>query len=114
MQHSNLLAQLTNPILPEKIGTSPDGATAVGLLLAQVIGGLFLVGFITAFIFFITGAFHWITSSGDKGNLENARNKIIQALVGLIVLSSAWAVMTLIGDFLGIELTNLPIPSMKE
>lgn len=110
------LAQLINPVLPETIGRggTEKGGGAVGLLLGNVIGGMFIFGFVIAMIYLMTGAFHWITSGGDKASLENARNKIIHAIVGLIVLASVWAITTLVGQFLGISFPNLTIPSIPK
>ena len=113
----NLLAQLRNPVLPENIGGSinpsiDSGGTATGLFITNIIDAMFISAFILALIFFMTGAIHWITSGGDKANLENARNKIIHALVGLIVIASAWAVMLVVGDFFGLDFKKLPIPSI--
>ena len=49
----------------------------------------------------------WITSGGDKGKTESARNKITAAIIGLIVLASSWAVLMLILGFLGTDLNQL-------
>ncbi|MBI4062645.1 hypothetical protein HY410_01870 [Candidatus Gottesmanbacteria bacterium] len=113
----NLLAQLRNPALPENIGgsTNPSvesGGTATGLFITNIIDAMFIAAFVLALIFFMTGAIHWITSGGDKANLESARNKIIHALVGLIVIASAWAVMLVVGQFFGLDFKRLPIPSI--
>lgn len=113
----NLLAQLRNPVLPDKIGggTNPDyttGGTAIGGFISSIIGGMMAIGFILTLLYLLTGAFHWITSGGDKANLENARNKITHAIVGLIILASVWAVMILVGQFIGLDFTKLPIPSI--
>ena len=113
----NLLAQLRNPVLPQNIGGAPkpsidSGGTATGLFITNIIDAMFIAAFILALIFFMTGAIHWITSGGDKANLENARNKIIHALVGLIVIASAWAVMIVVGEFFGLDFKKLPIPSI--
>lgn len=108
------LAQLRNPLLPAPLGGSSvaEGGLAVGGLIGAIVGGMLIFGFIIAMIYLLTGAFHWITSGGDKTNLENARGKIIHAIVGLIVLASVWAVMTLVGQFLGIEFPNLSLPTI--
>ncbi len=112
---NRLLAQLTNPVIPEVIGKGPveKGSIAIGLLLSRVFAGLFLLAFITGFFYLITGAMHWITSGGDKGKLEEARNRIIHSIVGIIVVASSWAIITLIGQFIGLDLENLPIPTIK-
>ncbi len=108
------LAQLTNPVIPEIIGKGPvdKGSTAIGLLLSQVFAGLFLLAFITAFFYLITGAIHWITSGGDKTKLEDARNRIIHSIVGIIVVASSWAIISLVGQFIGLDLEKLPIPTI--
>ena len=109
------LAQLRNPVLPENIGGGQDpsidqGGIATGLFITNIIDGMFIFAFVLALFYFATGAIHWIVSGGDKANLESARNKIIHAIVGLIVIASAWAVMIVIGEFFGLDFTNLPIP----
>lgn len=112
------LAVIRNPILPPSLGggTAPSvesGGKGVGLLIGNIIGGLFIFGFIIAFFYLLTGAFFWITSGGDKNGLESARNRIIHSLVGLLILASAWAMFSLVGKFFGIDLRNLPIPSIE-
>lgn len=111
-----LLAQLYNPVLPNNIGAGgPDrGTVVIGSFIGNIIGAMFIIAFFTAFIFLITGGFHWITSGGDKANLEHARNKIIQAIMGLIVTASAWAIMTLVSNFVGWDFPNLPFPTMNQ
>ncbi len=110
------LAQLYNPVLPKKIGGGPtpsvsSGGIATGALITQLVDGIFVFAFIMALFFLLIGALHWITSGGDKANLENARNKITHAIIGLIIIAAAWAVMILVGNFFGIDFTNIPIPS---
>jgi hypothetical protein len=58
------------------------------------------------------GAIQWITSGGDKGQLEGARNKITNALIGLIIVGASWAVFTLIGQFFGIALPTIKFPTI--
>lgn len=109
------LAQLTNPVLPKSIGEGgiEQGGKASGLLLGNLIGGIFVFAFILAFIFLITGGIRWITAGGDKGKLEEARNRVTHSLIGAIVVASAWAVATIAGQFLGLEFPNLPIPTIQ-
>lgn len=82
-------------------GESPVGALGriigIGINLTLIIAG------ITVLIYLLWGAFDWITSGGEKENIERARNKITSALVGIILyigVLSVWAVIT--GSILGI------------
>lgn len=92
-------------------GGVEKGATILGQLVSNLADGMLIFAFILAFMYLLVGGFSWITSGGDKANLESARNKIIHALVGVIVVASTWAVITLLGKFLGLNILKLPIPS---
>jgi len=105
---------IENPILPPSIGSGDmtQGGTAVGAIISGVVGGMFIIAFLIAFIYLLTGGFHWITSGGDKANLEHARNKIIHALVGLVVVAAGWAIAVLAADFFCLDLQRLPISTI--
>lgn len=63
------------------------------VLIAAVVGFLFLI---------LLGGIQWMTSGGDKNALENAKNRITAALVGIIIVFSAWAILSLVKSFFGI------------
>lgn len=81
-----------------------------GIQLNKVMG--MIVGLMTAiaaiwFIFqFIIAGYQWIQSGGDKNNLEQARNKITNSLIGLIIVVAAWIIMGIVGKILGIDILN--------
>lgn len=108
------LAQLTNPVLPVSIGAGSytKGGTAFGMLISNIIGLLFIIAFILAFLYLLVGGISWITAGGDKTKLEQARDKITNAIIGLIVVAAAWAVMLLVGQFVGINVQQIRIPTI--
>jgi len=113
------LAQITNPVLPSSLGggTNPDvnqGGKSLGQLISNLIGALFIAGFFLAFMQLIIGGIQWITAGGDKQALEKARTGITNAIMGLIIVGAAYAVMKLVGQFFGIEITNLTIPGFSQ
>lgn len=110
----HILAQITNPALKGSLGTGSleTGGSTVGKLIGTLIGAMFIFSFILAFIFLLTGGISWITSGGDKAQLETARDKIINALVGLIIVGAGWAVFRVVGGFLGIGFPNLTLPTL--
>jgi len=57
----------------------------------------------------VWGGVRWIMSQGDKSNVENARNQITNALIGLAIIFAAWAIMKLIETLFGISIFNLNI-----
>ncbi|OGG34865.1 hypothetical protein A2363_00295 [Candidatus Gottesmanbacteria bacterium RIFOXYB1_FULL_47_11] len=112
------LAQIRNPVLPPSLGggnnPNPDaGGEALGQLISNLVSGLFIAAFLLAFVTIIIGGVSWITAGGDKQKLEKARDQITNALIGLIVVAAAWAIATLAGQFLGLDLTNLSIPGFR-
>lgn len=80
--------------------------TDVGKLISGFIGIAMLIAALAVFIYLIWGGFEWITSGGDKAGVENARNKITAALIGLVIVASAWAIMRLIEFFFGITVIS--------
>lgn len=81
--------------------TATDGG--FGILLSNLFSAIMLVAVLLVLVFFLWGAIEWITSGGDKGKVEGARNKITNAAIGLIVLAATTAVFLLIEQFLGIK-----------
>lgn len=80
-------------------------------------GAINLALVVVALVFFamlIWGGLRWITSRGDKTEVENARNQITNALIGLAIVFVAWAIITLINNLFGVNLFNLSIPSFQE
>jgi len=82
----------------------------LGTLISSVVGTLLIVAALMAFLYLILGGIQWISSGGDKAGMEAARNKITHAIVGLVIVGSAWAIMTLVSSFLGISITKLDLP----
>lgn len=111
---NRLLAQITNPVLPGKLGQGglESGSSAIGDVLGAIIGALMMFSFIAAFLYLLLGGFDWITSGGDKTKLASARDKITNALVGLVIVATVWAITVLVGQFVGIDFPNVPIPTV--
>ncbi len=73
-------------------------------LFSGAVQWLLLIAFILAFFYLILGGIAWVTSSGDKTNIEAARNKIIAAIIGLVIVASTWALFSLIGGAIGFNI----------
>ncbi len=109
------LAQLTNPILPDQLGklNADSGPPALGKLISSLIGAFLIIAFILATFYLITGGVSWITSEGDKANLEKARNKITHAIMGLVIVAAAYAIFKLVGQFFGLDIGSIPFPTIQ-
>lgn len=88
--------------------------TDVGQLISAAVGTVLIIASLLAFLYLILGGIKWITSGGDKAGMEEARNKITHAIVGLIIVGAAWAIMSLVQNFLGVQIIggsiNIPKP----
>lgn len=88
--------------------------TDIGQLISALVGTVLIIAALLAFLYLILGGIKWITSGGDKAGMEEARNKITHAIVGLIIVGAAWSIMTLVQNFLGVQIIggsiNLPKP----
>ncbi|HCC84478.1 MAG TPA: hypothetical protein DEP87_02250 [Candidatus Pacebacteria bacterium] len=80
-------------------------ATDFGGLMNGLISFVMVIAAVLVFFYLIWGGIEWITSGGDKGKTESARNKITSAVIGLIVIAASYAILTLALNFLGF--TNL-------
>lgn len=104
---------IVNPALPGSLGGgSGAGPSAIGSIISALVGFFLILSFVATLVYMLLGGFDWVTSSGDKTKLQSARDKITNALVGLVVVGASWAVMMLVGTFTGIEFPNLPIPTI--
>jgi hypothetical protein len=110
------LAQLFNPAIPAPMGqpTTATSGTVLGNLFGALIGILFIFGFFLTFLYMVLGGLQWVSSGGEKAQLESARNKITHAFVGLILIGGAWAIMTMISAFFGLGFPTLHIPTINQ
>ena len=75
--------------------------TSFETLWSRLLQFVMAIGLLMVFLYLIWGGIDWITSGGDKGKTEGARNKITAAVIGLIVLAAAYAILTIAVGFLG-------------
>lgn len=103
---------VVNPVLPPNL-TDLSGPDFFSALLKAIISAVFLIGAIIFFFTFIMGAIKWITANGDKGALESARGQISNALIGLVILFSVFAVVAAIQIFFKVNLLLLNLEALK-
>ncbi len=80
--------------------------TDLGNFISKLMGVALVIAAIMVFVYLVWGGLQWITSGGDKGKTEEARNRITAALVGLAIVAAAWAVIQLVSYFFGINITD--------
>jgi len=92
--------------------TAPDkGYKTLGNFTTNVLTLSFGLAVLVVLVMLIWGAFEWISSGGDKEAVGKARNRIINALIGIAVLAVAFALARVAGQFLGFDISNISIPT---
>jgi len=76
-------------------------------IVSRIIGIVTIVAFLWFLLQFITAAFGWLNSGGDPAKLEGARNRILNAGLGLLMVVGTLAVMGLVQTFFGIKFLDL-------
>lgn len=111
---------LTSPVFAASVGVCPLAGTAfAGLCTATIstnfipalIGLLFALAVVIAVIYLIWGGIKWIMSGGDKQALQTAREHVIAAIVGLVLVFLTYFIINFIIKFIlpgsNVSLTNL-------
>ena len=74
--------------------------------ISKILGFLTIIAALYFFFQFVTAGIQWIGSGGDKNNIEQARNKMVNAIIGLVIVAAAWVIVGIIGMFVGINIMN--------
>lgn len=108
---------IENPILGDKLReffSKPDpGATFFNLFFRNLITLVLIAGSIIFFFVLMFGAISWITSGGDKAQIETARGRITAALIGLVIMFSVFAIIKVVETFFGTPILTLDIGILK-
>ena len=92
------------------IQTPKVGYDSLGKFISASITLAFIIAAIAVLVMLVWGAIEWIFSAGEKEAVGKARNRIINALIGLAILAVAVALAQVFGHFVGINLFNLVVP----
>ena len=101
----------------QKVETCPEGNfkglcdLSFSNVLPGLISTIFIIAIVVALLYLIWGGFKWLTSGGDKQAVTSAREHIIAALIGLVIIFLAYFILNLVLQFfLGISLGSFDLP----
>lgn len=99
-----------------ELGNSAKGSGSVGSVLSGFIGLFFALSAIIAVIYLIYGGIRWVTSRGEKTEIEAARGHITAAIVGLIIVFLAFFLINFVLGFFikDFSITNISLPSLTQ
>jgi hypothetical protein len=85
-----------------------------GNIVGSAIQLVFVIAVVAALFYLVYGGFRWLISTGDKAKVTEAREHIIAAIIGLVVIFLAYFIINIIlGFFIGQNISNLNIPSLS-
>lgn len=89
-----------NEILP-LIRQGGEGAGGISLVLSNLVSLIYIIAAVVFVFMIIWGAFEWLTSGGDKEKVAAARNRLINAFIGIVLFAIAFAILKVVGTFTG-------------
>jgi hypothetical protein len=87
------------------IGKDQTGTQGISLFLSQLVSLIYVAAGIMLLFMLLWGAWDWMTSGGDKEKLAAARDKLIHALVGIVLFAAAFAIIRGIEAAFGFKIT---------
>ena len=82
-----------------------------GGIVSGLISFIMIIAALVFFFMLVLGGIQWMLSGGDKAGAEAARGKITAALIGLVIVFSAWAIVQLVNAVFGVNILNLNLPT---
>lgn len=84
-------------------------------LLSNGINLIFAVAALLALVFLIIGGVKWLTSQGEKEGVNKARETIVAAIVGLVIIFLSYLIVNFVLNlFVGVSLNNLQLPKLTQ
>ncbi len=96
--------QPVSPAFSEDSATQEGALSNLELIISNVIGFLTILASLFFIFYFLTAVFQIIGAGGDASKVASAQQKILHAVIGLIILVAAYAIIGLIGSIVGLNL----------
>ncbi len=117
-----LFLSMATPVLADVLDAGVKAAhgtinadTSVGSLITFFVAFVIVLATLLALVMIVIGAIQWITSGGDKTKVDAARNHIIAAIIGLVVIALSFVIINVVISALGLgDLMHLRIPKLTD
>jgi len=89
-------------------------AGSLGTIIGSLVQLIFVIAILAALMYLVYGGFRWLVSSGDKTQVSSAREHIVAAVIGLIIIFLSYFILNLLLTFFGLgNLSSLRIPTLQ-
>lgn len=83
-------------------------------LFQNVVSALIQIAAIALFVMFVIGGFNILMSGGDPKRMEQGKNTLTYAIIGIVVMVLAYLIIQIIGNFTGVSgLGEFTIPGSQ-
>ncbi len=110
------LSALWNPALNQKIGSIysyGNNPTPILQLILQILIDLVIgVGGIYFFFQLFIGGYNFLTAGGDKDAVQKAQLRIRNAVIGIVLILSVFAIVYIVETVFGIPIRLFTIPNV--
>jgi len=86
----------------------------LGSVIGPFITLIFILGVLAALLYLVWGGFKWLTSGGDKAAVQSAREHIVAAIVGLVLMFIVYAIMFIILGFFSVNTGTFTLPTIQK
>lgn len=93
------LAEITNPsagVWGKGASFAKDG-TMTTALFVMMWNSIMIMGGLLVLYNFILAAVEWITSEGEKAKIQKARDKMLHAFIGMLILVTSYTILDYAG-----------------
>ncbi len=87
-------------------GTPAWNFSDLGQFMSIILQVVIIVAGLGAFVFLILGGIQFLTSGGEKVQVEAARNRITYAIMGLVIIVGTYALTRVIETVFGISIVS--------
>lgn len=99
LAQNTTITQLFGTVAPP-----PGSPSDIGATIGKLIYIFLIIAALATLAYLLWGAFDWIVSGGEKEKVDKARNKMTNAVVGIILVVVALTIFsTIVGPILGIS-----------
>jgi hypothetical protein len=91
------------PFGNQNLSDSAIGATNVVNAVSSIIGIMTTAASIWFLLQVLFGGYEWMAAGGDTKKIENARSRITNAFIGIIIVVGSWSLLAVTGQFLGFD-----------
>lgn len=83
-----------------------EGGEAFALLIANTWRAVILVGGLALLLYLVWGGAKWILAGSEAAKVDEAKEQITQAVIGMVVLAATVAVAFFFGEVFDMDLLN--------